>query len=404
MLPNPSYQQHFERLRMCVIIPTYNNAATLAGVIRDVAGYTHAIIVVNDGSTDHTEDVLSAFTSLEVVLYTRNAGKGIALRRGFKKALEKGYEYAITIDSDGQHFAKDILLFIEKLDKDGPALIMGARNMNQESVPGKSSFGNKFSNFWFKVETGIDCPDTQTGFRLYPIGQLRSMRFFTRKYEFEIEVLVRAAWKGIPVTSVPISVYYAPPETRVSHFRPFKDFSRISVLNTVLVVIAFLYIKPRNFFRSLFSNRNWRRNLKEQLFSADASDRLKAISVGFGVFMGIVPIWGFQLLVAITLAIFFRLNKALVIIAANISIPPMIPLIIYLSFKAGAFWMPGSAADLSFSKGIDLETIRINLTQYIWGSITLAVVAGLGFGFITYGLLKLGRRRKKITINETGVL
>jgi glycosyltransferase involved in cell wall biosynthesis len=404
MLPNPSYQQHFERLRMCVIIPTYNNAATLAGVIRDVASYTHAIIVVNDGSTDHTEEVLSEFTSLEVVQYARNAGKGIALRRGFKKALEKGYEYAITIDSDGQHFAKDIPLFIEKLDKDGPALIMGARNMNQESVPGKSSFGNKFSNFWFKVETGIDCPDTQTGFRLYPIGQLRNMRFFTRKYEFEIEVLVRAAWKGIPVTSVPISVYYAPPETRVSHFRPFKDFSRISVLNTVLVLITFLYIKPRNFFRSLFSNRNWRRNLKEQLFSADVSDRLKATSVGFGVFMGIVPIWGFQLLVAIALAIFFRLNKALVIIAANISIPPMIPLIIYLSFKAGAFWMPGSAADLSFSKGIDLETIRINLTQYIWGSITLAVVAGLGFGFITYGLLKLGRRRKKITINETGGL
>lgn len=404
MLPNPSYQQHFERLHMCVIIPTYNNAATLAGVIRDVAGYTHAIIVVNDGSTDHTEEVLSEFTSLEVVRYTRNAGKGIALRRGFKKALEKGYEYAITIDSDGQHFAKDIPLFIEKLDKDGPALIMGARNMNQESVPGKSSFGNKFSNFWFKVETGIDCPDTQTGFRLYPIGQLRNMRFFTRKYEFEIEVLVRAAWKGIPVTSVPVSVYYAPPETRVSHFRPFKDFSRISVLNTVLVLITFLYIKPRNFFRSLFSNRNWRRNLKEQLFSADVSDRLKATSVGFGVFMGIVPIWGFQLLVAITLAIFFRLNKALVIIAANISIPPMIPLIIYLSFKAGAFWMPGSAADLSFSKGIDLETIRINLTQYIWGSITLAIVAGLAFGLITYGLLKLGRRRKKITINETGVL
>lgn len=404
MLPNPSYQQHFERLRMCVIIPTYNNAATLAGVIRDVAGYTHAIIVVNDGSTDHTEEVLAEFNSLEVVRYPRNAGKGIALRRGFKKALEKGYEYAITIDSDGQHFAKDIPLFVEKLDKDGPALIMGARNMNQESVPGKSSFGNKFSNFWFKVETGIDCPDTQTGFRLYPIGQLRHMRFFTRKYEFEIEVLVRAAWKGIPVTSVPISVYYAPPETRVSHFRPFKDFSRISVLNTVLVLITFLYIKPRNFFRSLFANRNWRRNLKEQLFSADASDRLKASSVGFGVFMGIVPIWGFQLLVAIALAIFFRLNKALVIIAANISIPPMIPLIIYLSFKAGAFWMPGSAADLSFSKGIDLETIRINLTQYIWGSITLAVVAGLGFGFITYGLLKLGRRRKKITVNETGVL
>lgn len=402
MLPNPSYQQDFERLRMCVIIPTYNNAATLAGVIRDVAAYTHHIIVVNDGSTDNTAEILEGFSGIRAVQYPRNAGKGMALRRGFKKALEEGYEYAITIDSDGQHFAKDLPLFIEKLDKDGPALIMGARNMNQESVPGKSSFGNKFSNFWFKVETGIDCPDTQTGFRLYPIGKLRNMRFFTRKYEFEIEVLVRAAWKGIPVTSVPVSVYYAPPETRVSHFRPFKDFSRISVLNTVLVLITFLYIKPRNFFRSLFSNRNWRRDLKEQLFSPHASDRLKAGSVGFGVFMGIVPVWGFQLLIAITLSIFLRLNKALVIIAANISIPPMIPLIIFLSFKAGAIWMPGTAASLPFSGSIDLESIKLNLAQYIYGSITLALAAGLVFGLATYGLLKLGRRRKKITVNDTG--
>jgi hypothetical protein len=128
---------------------------------------------------------------------------------------------------------------------------MGARNMEQASVPGKSSFGNKFSNFWFWFETGIRLPDTQTGYRCYPIRAMEGMKFFTRKFEFEIEVIVRSVWKGIPITFVPVHVYYPPKEERVSHFRPFTDFTRISILNTVLVTLALLYYKPRDFFRSI---------------------------------------------------------------------------------------------------------------------------------------------------------
>jgi hypothetical protein len=131
------------------------------------------------------------------------------------------------------------------------AFIIGARNMDQASVPGKSSFGNKFSNFWFWVETGLKMSDTQSGYRLYPVKLMADTSFITRKFEFEIEVLVASAWRGIEITEVPVRVYYAEKENRVSHFRPFKDFTRISILNTVLVTIAFLYIKPRNFFRGI---------------------------------------------------------------------------------------------------------------------------------------------------------
>jgi hypothetical protein len=118
-------------------------------------------------------------------------------------------------------------------------------------VPGKSNFGNNFSNFWFWFETGLRMPDTQSGYRLYPIKALKELTFFTRKYEFEIEVLVRASWSGIEIKSIPVKVFYPEKEKRVSHFRPFWDFSRISVLNTVLVTITLLYIKPRDFFRSI---------------------------------------------------------------------------------------------------------------------------------------------------------
>ncbi|MEP7237339.1 MAG: DUF2062 domain-containing protein [Ferruginibacter sp.] len=381
-------------LKACVIIPTYNNAATLAAVIEDVAQYSNHIIVVNDGSTDNTVEIVKNYPLIQFISYAKNVGKGWALRKAFAYAAEKGYKYAISIDSDGQHFAKDLPAFIEKLEEEPNAIIIGARNMGQDSVPGGSSFGNKFSNFWFKVETGITSPDTQSGFRLYPLEPLKNMHFITRKYEFEIEVLVRAAWKGVKVISVPVTVYYAPAAERISHFRPFKDFFRISILNTILVLIAFLYIKPRDFIRTLFSRKKMKKVLDEHLFNPHHSAQLKAMSVAFGIFMGIIPIWGFQLVAAIFLAILFKLNKPLVIVAANISIPPMIPVIIFGSYKMGALWMGSHAMQIDFSNAITLDSIKKNLLQYIYGSITLALVAAIIFGLLTFIILKItGKKR-----------
>ena len=385
-------------LKACVIIPTYNNAATLAAVIKDVAQYSSHIIVVNDGSTDNTVDIVKQFPAVQFISYTENIGKGWALRTAFSYAMDTGYKYAITIDSDGQHFAKDLPAFINKIEEEPNAIIIGARNMGQASVPGGSSFGNKFSNFWFKVETGITSPDTQSGFRLYPLEPLKKMHFITRKYEFEIEVLVRAAWKGVKVIAVPVTVYYAPKEERVSHFRPYKDFFRISVLNTILVLIAFLYIKPHDFIRTIFSRKKMKKVLDEHLFNPHHSAQLKAMSVAFGIFMGIIPIWGFQLVAAIFLAILFKLNKPLVIVAANISIPPMIPVIIFGSYKMGALWMGSNAMQIDFSNAITLDSIKKNLLQYIYGSITLALVAGIAFGLLTFIVLKIiGKKRAVIS-------
>lgn len=389
----PVIKADFDNTKTCVIIPTYNNAGTLAQVIRDVSGYTSNIIVVNDGSTDETSDILNKIQDIEIVSYPVNKGKGWALRQAFKRAIASGYENAITIDSDGQHFAKDLPAFIEKMKSSPRTIIMGARNMEQEGIPGKSSFGHKFSNFWFKVETGINCPDTQTGYRLYPLDPVRTMRFFTRKYEFEIEVLVRSAWKGVHVDAIPISVYYAPGGKRITHFRPFRDFTRISILNTILVLITFLYIKPRNFFRTLFDKKKFRQAINDHLFNPNQSDALKSFSIAFGVFMGIVPIWGFQLVVAIFLSVLLRLNTALVIIAANISIPPMIPLIIFGSYKMGEFWMGDQQTNVIFSNNISLEAVKNNLEQYIYGSCTLALTAGILFGLLSFVLLRFFKRK-----------
>ncbi len=388
----PQYQDQFEQHKACVLIPTYNNSGTIAEVIRDVLQYTHNVIIVNDGSTDNTLELLQQFSQVELLSYTPNKGKGTALKRGIRKAAELGYEHAITMDSDGQHYAKDLPLFLEQLSITPNALIVGARNMNQENVPGKSSFGNKFSNFWYWVNTGIKLPDTQTGYRSYPVQKLAKKRYFTRKYEFEIEILVRAAWSRISVLSIPVSVYYPSPDERVSHFRPFKDFTRISILNTVLVLIAFLWVKPLNILRMLTSKEGLKAIWRMLFINPGESNHTKAASVGFGAFMGIVPIWGFQLAVGIPLALYFRLNKGIFLIACNISIFPLTPLVMLASLMTGKFLL-GQDITVSFTN-FSLDRFKEEGIAFFLGGTVLAITVGIVLYTVTYLLLTVFKKKK----------
>jgi glycosyltransferase involved in cell wall biosynthesis len=209
-----------------------------------VLQYVADVIIVNDGSTDTTPGILASNSAVTVIGYGINRGKGYALRQGFKCASGMGFRYAITIDSDGQHKGSDIAVFLDKIQQCPDSLIVGSRLLSQENMPDGNTFANKFSNFWYRLQTGINLPDTQSGFRLYPLEKIARMHFVTNRYEAELEMLVRAAWKGINLCHVSISVYYPPPDERITHFRPFWDFFRISVLNTFFTLIAFVYAYP----------------------------------------------------------------------------------------------------------------------------------------------------------------
>ena len=386
----------------CVVIPVYNNAGTIKSVVGDVLDVCDRIIVVNDGSTDDTGKILREIKGIELIEYPENRGKGHALRQGFKVAMEKGFRYAVTIDGDGQHAAADILKLTAEAGKYPDTLIIGSRNIEAEGMPGKNTFANKFSNFWYKVETGKRLPDTQSGFRLYPLHKMKGMRFFTKGYEFEVEALVRLTWKRVPVRAVPVSVYYPPEGERVSHFRPLPDFMRISLLNTVLVLWALLYIYPRNLVYYLRYN-NLYKVIKEQLVLHNESPVKVSSALGLGVFMGIVPIWGFQMIVAASLAHLLRLNKILVLVASNISIPPVIPFILYFSYKTGGLLM-GTGETLTSENIVMLKNqimtgsfyqtineLGYSIVQYIVGSLALAVIAGtfvMMFSFFTLSVYK----------------
>ena len=235
-----------------ILVPTYNNAGTLKNVLERCLEQGLPVMVVDDGSTDDTGRILKEMTGragydggLTVVTHPVNQGKGKALKTGFQEALRLGYSYVVTIDSDGQHFPEDIpALLAQKGEK---TLVVGSRS--QMGADGGSSFANRFSNFWFRLFTGVSLPDTQTGFRLYPLRRLPSLTILSSRYEAELALLVFSAWKGLELKPVAVRVAY--PEDRVSHFRPGADFFRISVLNTVLLLISLFYGWPRTLLRRI---------------------------------------------------------------------------------------------------------------------------------------------------------
>ena len=239
-------------MKYCVIIPVYNSENLIADVIKSVLQRAENLIVVNDGSTDGTLDAIchcwpdpqSPDESFTLVSYEKNKGKGYALQQGFRKAAEMGFTHVVTMDADGQHLATDIASLIQTSERQPDALVVGVRDFNNPNMPQGSVFANKFSNFWFTVQTGKRLPDTQTGFRVYPLQENGKMRLFTNRYEAELEILVRSAWRNIPIVSQTVNVYYPPVNERVSHFRGGKDFFRISVLNTVLCFLAVVWGYP----------------------------------------------------------------------------------------------------------------------------------------------------------------
>lgn len=255
-MDNENIKMQLKNQRACVVIPTYNNAGTIEQVINTTLEYCDDILVVNDGSTDNTNLILNNLKDIiKLISYTPNRGKGYALRQAFKQAKKLGYDYAITMDSDGQHSVEDLVKFANAIDENPNALVVGSRMLNAPNMPQQNTFANKFSNFWFTVQTAHKLPDTQSGFRTYPLQKIGKMHFVTNRYETELEILVRSAWKGIKIIPIPIQVYYPPQEERISHFRPKADFTRISILNTVLCILAIVYGYPSMLIHKLISSK-----------------------------------------------------------------------------------------------------------------------------------------------------
>ncbi|MCX5849375.1 MAG: glycosyltransferase family 2 protein [Deltaproteobacteria bacterium] len=221
--------------RFAFIIPVYNHTATVAQVVKDAQAVGFPIFVVDDGSTDNTFDQIKEISGIQILRHPQNQGKGAAILTGFAAAAAVA-DWAITIDADGQHYPQDAQKLIKALPKKIRPIVVGARaGMEGEHVPWTSSFGRKFSNFWVRISGGPAISDSQSGMRIYPLPESLNLKTKTRRFQFEVEILVQATRDGIPVIEAPVRVHYNPEGGRISHFRPFVDFLRNSSTFTRLI-------------------------------------------------------------------------------------------------------------------------------------------------------------------------
>ncbi|MFV8225771.1 DUF2062 domain-containing protein [Christiangramia aquimixticola] len=380
MNKEPVFQKRFERFNCCVIVPTYNNSQSLEAFLTELKLFTKNIIIINDGSTDGTADILKKYKEFHQRTQSENKGKGTALKTGFQFAEELGYDYAITIDSDGQHYPDDLDVFLKELEvanyEEANLLLVGDRNMGSEGIPNKSSIGNQFSSFWYTVVTGQELKDTQSGYRLYPVKLINSLKLITWKFELEIEVLVKAVWKNAEVRNVPIKVFYEEGE-RVTHFRPFRDIVRIVLLFMWFVFVSFFWIHPRNKyrnFRKLFYEK-W----PTEILNSLNNPQKKAGAVALGVFIGLSPFIGLHSLLVFLLSSLFKINKPVTLFLSNISVLPFIPGIIFTSYLAGRFINQNLFETPESSSSL----IQV-LENYFVGSLSLASITAMVCWIIFY--------------------
>ena len=237
-------------LNVLLIIPVYNHGKTLPAVVRSALATGLPVLVVDDGSTDNGTTTLVGL-GCKIIHFPENKGKGAAILAGAREAERLGYRAIVTVDADGQHAPEDVHLLLQKdADSPVPSIIIGARQMIQDTVPTASRFGRSFSNFWVRLECGLDLADTQSGLRLYPVKELLQLKLSRTRFDFEIETLVKAAWAGIPIQTVAVSVHYPPAGERISHFHKLKDNIRLTMLHTALVIRRLLPLPHKRIIRT----------------------------------------------------------------------------------------------------------------------------------------------------------
>ncbi len=211
-----------------VVIPAYNEAATIRDVASRALEHCSQVVVVDDGSTDDTVAQLDGLP-LTVLQNEKNAGKAASLWNGMRYALQQGAEAVITLDGDGQHDPADIPRLLAVSERYPGHTLIAARLQNRESAPRARLFANNFADFWISWAAGQWVHDSQSGFRLYPAELLRGLTpRQDRRYGFvfESEVLIIGIRRGFPSISVPITSVYRH-GARPSHFRPVADITLI---------------------------------------------------------------------------------------------------------------------------------------------------------------------------------
>lgn len=382
-----------------MVIPLFNHGGSVRAVVEKGLAAGWPILVVDDGSTDGGAEKV-ADLECHLLALGKNSGKGAAIMAGARYARENGYEAIVTVDADGQLDPIEAAFLAEAAGKQWPALVVGARRMDKDNAPGASLFGRAFSNFWVRLECGRELPDTQSGFRLYPVKELIALAIGCRRYDFEVEVLTRSGWAGLPILSVPVSVHYPPASERESHFHQFRDNFRLTCLHTRLVTRALLPWPHKKLVieDEILKDEDLQEKLSmlhpmhviKRLCREHISALQLASAIWMGIFLGALPLIACHTVVIIYVSYRLHLNKLAAITASQLCMPPVVPV---LCIQAGYFMRHGS-----FLWDINWDTMVLQIHYRLWewflGSLLLGPVFGLVVAVLVYlGIKKIRKGR-----------
>jgi len=369
------------------VVPVYNNPETVADVVRRCCAVVPNVLVIDDGSDKPVKDLLGD-SPATVIRHETNRGKGEALLTALRQVREQGGAWMITLDADGQHHPEDLSLFFPMLEKKPAAIVVGSRDFDAPNIPKSSRFGRSFSNFWVQLETGIAVQDTQSGFRAYPVELISQLPLHGSFYDFEIEVLVRAAWAGLKLLSVDIHVWYPPKEERISSFHPRRDNLRLTKMHTRLVGRRLIpWPVHRLVKRDLFSVWDLLRNPRrcvQLLLHENASPLGLAVAAGVGLLLGTLPLVMVHTLVILYFSARLNLNKVMALSIQNLCAPPLVPI---LCIELGHLIHRGSFLVLDNPRSVFTD-LNEHLFHWLIGSLILAPVIGIIGGLAIYFIAK----------------
>jgi glycosyltransferase involved in cell wall biosynthesis len=238
-----------------ILIPAYNEAATIRGLAERALRHGAPLIVVDDGSTDGTARALDGL-AVQLLTHTHNQGKAAALWHGAEAALARGVERVVTLDGDGQHAPEDIPRLLAVAQRHPGTIVIGARLADRAAIPKLRYYANRLAAFWISWACGQRLDDSQSGFRVYPAELFRRLSIphgRERCFVFESEILIEAARLGYRCVMEPIAAVYAP-GLRASHYRPLLDALRIARMIAWKLLARGLY--PRGFYRAFLRPRS----------------------------------------------------------------------------------------------------------------------------------------------------
>ncbi len=327
-----------------VVVPTYNNAATLTDILDRIECIGVAMIVIDDGASDDTPSILKQWVGqkhsvyVKVLTHQKNQGKAAALMTGFSGARRLGYTHAVTMDTDGQLSPEDIPAMLAAAKSSPDALVLGRRSTTTPGLPQSNLIGWYTSGLGIWVETGVALIDSQCGLRIYPLRLFDHVQCRVGRFGFEAEIIARALWAGFSIIEVPVACEYPPQDQSVSHFRPVKDGIKGFFMHWALAIRRLIpwpmpqvittdsnnkveksVLTGRESWLHWISPLTWWRQIRDSRLS----QLIMASDVGLGAFMACMPL-GWWIIPAVLYSS-KRLHHNLWVTAlgATLALPPM---------------------------------------------------------------------------------